>query len=304
MRILAWNILHGGGARRAPEIALAILAHRPDVVVLTEFRRSLGGQLAGVLGDHGLRSQLHTAPAGSANGLLIAANEPLVPALHPSPFCDRLELDRRWLDVIATRSGLRITGVHIPDAARGDHHAIARKSLFWRRLLETTHAPETQPRLIVGDFNTGRARIDEDADTFTCAPLLGELVTRGYADAYRLLHPDGADRSWRSHTGAGFRLDHAYVSPPLVGRVRAVSYSQRERENGLSDHAPMVIELASDAAGDRRETTPSEKNTSKTGSNPVDGPRMLVYNVKTRAVSGPRPDPMSGGRSDSPGPRV
>ena len=243
MRILAWNILHGGGARRAPEIALAILAHRPDLVVLTEFRRSLGGQIAGVLGDHGLSSQFHTAPASRTNGLLIASSLRLEP-VAPSPFVGDPQLDRRYLDLKAPEIGLRITGVHIPDAARGDHPALARKSLYWRRLLTTTNSPESEPRLIVGDFNTGRARLDEDADTFTCTPLLGELATRGYADAYRLIHPDGRDRSWTSHTGSGFRLDHAYVSPPLRPLVTRVVYSQIERESGLSDHAPMLLELA------------------------------------------------------------
>ncbi|MFI4897750.1 MAG: endonuclease/exonuclease/phosphatase family protein [Phycisphaerales bacterium JB059] len=243
MRILAWNILHGGGARRAPEIALSILAHQPDMVVLSEFRRSMGGQIAGVLGDHALNHQFHTAPAGRANGLLIASRHPLRP-VTPSPFADDPSLDRRWLDLRAPDLELRITGVHIPDAARGDHPALARKSLFWRRLLETTNAPETEPRLIVGDFNTGRARLDEPGDSFTCTPLLGELVTRGYADAYRLLHADGRDPSWISHTGSGFRLDHAYVSPPLCSRVRRAEYSHQERESGLSDHAPMLVELA------------------------------------------------------------
>ncbi len=248
MRILAWNILHGGGARRAPEIALVILGRRPDLVVLTEFRRSLGGQLAGVLGDHGLDSQFHTAPAGNANGLLIASRETLEPATDSSPFADDPRLDRRWLDLRAPALDLRITGVHIPDAARSDHHALARKSLYWRRLLDTTNAPETQRRLIVGDFNTGRHRLDETGSTFTSTPLLGELTTRGYADAYRSLDSNGRDHSWVSHAGAPFRLDHAYVAPPLIECVKDVSYSHAERESGLSDHAPMLIELDLDRA--------------------------------------------------------
>jgi len=263
MRILAWNILHGGGARRAPEIALAILAHHPDAVVLTEFRRSVGGQIAGVLGDHGLRSQFHTAPAGHANGLLIASRTPLLPAPGGSPFVENPRLDRRWLDVVAPELDLRITGVHIPDAARGDATALARKSLYWRHLLESTGAPETDRRVIIGDFNTGRHRLDEAGDTFTCTALLGQLTTRGYADAYRLLHADGRDRSWNSHTGAGFRLDHAYVSPPIAGLVRAVSYSHSEREDGLSDHAPMLLELDLEASNPPHEVRGSEKTLQK-----------------------------------------
>jgi hypothetical protein len=62
MRILAWNILHGGSGRRLPEIVLALLGHRPDVVVLSEFRARLGGQIRGILADHGLSHQAATPP--------------------------------------------------------------------------------------------------------------------------------------------------------------------------------------------------------------------------------------------------
>jgi hypothetical protein len=43
MRLLTWNLRHGGGARRMPWITLSLLEHKADVVVLTEFRRHVGG---------------------------------------------------------------------------------------------------------------------------------------------------------------------------------------------------------------------------------------------------------------------
>src|SRR5262245_45388589 len=73
MRLLTWNLRHGGGAARMPRIALAILSHRPDVVVLTEWRRTTGGQIAGVLADHGLKHQVCTDPPHGRNGVLVAA---------------------------------------------------------------------------------------------------------------------------------------------------------------------------------------------------------------------------------------
>ena len=73
VRLFVWNILHGGGSRRIPHIALAILDARPDVVALSEYRRSMGGQLAGVLADHGLKHQLCTDPPGRKNGVLLAS---------------------------------------------------------------------------------------------------------------------------------------------------------------------------------------------------------------------------------------
>ena len=43
MKILAWNIRHGGGAR-VPRILAALERHRPDIVVLTEYRHNPGGE--------------------------------------------------------------------------------------------------------------------------------------------------------------------------------------------------------------------------------------------------------------------
>lgn len=103
--------------------------------------------------------------------------------------------------------------------------------------------------MIVGDFNTGRHHLDEAGQTFTCTALLGQLATMGYADAYRATAPDGREASWFSHTGQGFRLDHAFVSAPLAGSVRAARYAHELRLAGLSDHAPMRLDLDPGAAG-------------------------------------------------------
>src|SRR5438045_4049374 len=82
-KLLTWNLRHGGGSRRTPAIALSLLEHRADIVVLTEFRRTTGGQIAGVLFDHGLRFQHSTDPAQGTNGLLIASRTPML--IEPGP---------------------------------------------------------------------------------------------------------------------------------------------------------------------------------------------------------------------------
>lgn len=243
MQILHWNIQHGGGPKRTPEIALAILALRPDLVVITEFRRTTGGQLAGVLHDHGLNHQLCTDPPAQTNGILIAANTPLARASSPA----HPDLAQRSLDAHLPELDAWLTGVHLPDAAQGDHHATARKAHHWQALLRLARARTGRRHVLLGDFNTGRHRLDEPGRTFTCTPLLGKLVTLGYADAYRELEPAGAARSWFSHAGQGFRLDHAFVSPPLRPAIRAAEYLHAPREQGLSDHAPMRLTLDADA---------------------------------------------------------
>ena len=78
MRVLSWNILHGGGGRREAILA-AIAAIDPDVVTLQEVRRSEGSDpLLEGLADLGLGEQV-LSPLGDArsNGVLIASRWPL-----------------------------------------------------------------------------------------------------------------------------------------------------------------------------------------------------------------------------------
>lgn len=239
MRIVHWNIQHGGGPTRTPEIALALLAYQADVVVLTEFRRERGGQIAGVLHDHGLPHQAHSSPPPRTNGVLVASREPL--QIGPRP-ADR-DVATRRVDVRLESLGLWITGVHLPDAPKHDAPAIARKATHFRSLIEFSRRIEHQPHVITGDLNTGRHRLDEPGETFTCTPLLGELITLGYVDAYRSLHPKGGRSSWFSHIGQGFRLDHTLVSTSLSRGIKSVRYDELPRESRLSDHAPMVVDL-------------------------------------------------------------
>ena len=42
----------------------------------------------------------------------------------------------------------------------------------------------------------------------------------------------------------GYRLDHAFCTPPLAERLVACRYSHAEREAGVSDHSVMLIDLA------------------------------------------------------------
>lgn len=257
MRILTWNILHGGGPRRTPAIALAILDHRPDLVVLTEFRLTTGGQLAGVLHDHGLAHQAHTDPPPKRNGILLASRFPITEIRRPDPRV----FGSKLITASVPGLGVHVGAAHVPDARAHDHHALTRKSLYWKALLDIAGRWKDRPAMLLGDLNTGRPGLDEDARTLTSAAMLGRLGEAGFTDAYRHLHPRGRDRSWYSATGSGFRLDHALTSASLTPRIESVRYSQSEREQRLSDHAPMLLEIR----GEPGPGPTGQKNTQKEG---------------------------------------
>lgn len=232
---MAWNILHGGGTRRLPEITLALLEHAADVVVLTEFRRSLGGQIRGVLDDHGWAHQVSTDPPAGQNGILIAARSKLECQVDDSAEESR---GSRLLQVSLPQMDMVILAAHVPDKSRP-----TARTACWRAVLRVAREHRDAPCIVLGDFNTGRHRLDEQGRTFNCTALLGELAALGYADAWRLLHPDEREFSWYSHAGNGFRIDSAFVSTPLRGSVREAFYSHHERRNRVSDHSPFIMAL-------------------------------------------------------------
>jgi exonuclease III len=73
--------------------------------------------------------------------------------------------------------------------------------------------------------------------------LYDEFVVRGFVDAYRLLHDGRTEHSWVSLDNEGFRFDHAFVTHSLAERVARCEYLHETREQGLTDHSALVLEL-------------------------------------------------------------
>lgn len=236
MKLLTWNILHGGGARRMPEIVLALLGHDADVVVLTEFRTTTGGQIRAVLDDHGWRHQLTSEPEAGCNGILIAARQELE---APAAAERRTNAHDRFLQAYLPQADTHLVAVHIPDRSMP-----AARTACWRAVLHQARLRREASCVVLGDFNTGRHRLDEAGSSFNCTALLGELSAIGYADAWRLHNPEAREFSWRSRAGNGFRIDSAFISRPLRDRVTRAFYSHAERERRVSDHSLLIVDVA------------------------------------------------------------
>jgi len=50
--------------------------------------------------------------------------------------------------------------------------------------------------------------------------------------------------SLRSTRNNGFRIDHAFLSQELAACAGSGHYSHEERITGISDHSPLILELA------------------------------------------------------------
>lgn len=100
------------------------------------------------------------------------------------------------------------------------------------------------PLLVTGDLNIladepapARALFAEHDFAFYRA--FGEL---GLADAYRHTQPDGNDQTWYGPQG-GQRLDHAFLSSALLGRLTECAIDHAARSRGISDHSALTLTL-------------------------------------------------------------
>lgn len=245
LRLLAWNILHGGSSRRLPHIALELVEHRPDVAVISEFRPTLGGQLLAILADRGLRhiAEANTGIAPTRNRILIASRYPLMEIeAEPMPPClARRVLVRR---LGAEGAGLLVTAAHLPDdwTPSAALHG-------WAWLTRHALAHREESHIILGDLNGSRDSGQPGGAPPHVAHAMGRLWTAGYADAFdpsrcdqtRVSRPE---TTWKSHWGHELRLDHALLSASLTPALVAAEYAHSPRKNGVSDHSAVLVALA------------------------------------------------------------
>jgi exodeoxyribonuclease-3 len=265
MRVVSWNVARRSS--RLAEQAAALAGRDPDVVALQEVtKRTLPLWRAALetigLGHVGASldgaDPAREPAARRTTGVLLASRTPLgeAPAL-PVPWPETA------IAAVSSSAGtgaVEVHCVHVPNAANGwvkvrtleaIRHGLARAG--------------QAPRVLCGDLNTprrelpdgkvisfardsrGRLRPDRgsewDEGELGVVPGLREL---GYRDAFRALHgyaqrePSWTWRRIAGHDG-GWRLDHVFASEEL--RPASAAYHHSWREQGLSDHSALEVDL-------------------------------------------------------------
>lgn len=254
-------------------VTKAILSQEADVVVLTEYRDApeTGGVIKAALESRGYQSYASN-PGLNKNGTLMSFSEQVrehydIHVVDNFPI-DRAQLDEvyyyRWLDLklVSVNGGedVEVLGIHVPDVKTQDGDGRIQQTLdykrhFWEALIR--FAEEKMARnenaIILGDFNTGLNTVDKEpgAGDFYLSECMKKLLEmedakgRKWVDAYRRFHrrQSPVDYTWYMPGGGGFRLDYAFLSPRLAGRLKAARHSHLERESCLSDHSMLIVEL-------------------------------------------------------------
>src|SRR6266576_417341 len=152
MKILSWNIQHGGGTRDV-RIVGAIADHNPDLIALTEYRARPGMALCQAFAANGWPHIVSSSPTGIDDGICVLSRTPLRSDRRSTVPPENAV---RWLDVELPEQGFGFAVVHILNAIPGVKEAEgAAKTRFWDALLAAAEARIAEPLLIIGDFNTG-----------------------------------------------------------------------------------------------------------------------------------------------------
>jgi exodeoxyribonuclease-3 len=206
------------------------------VFVLTETSRRGGSEL--------LAERLRGAgwavrapvPREGERGVMVCARVRL--DAQPPPLVEYLpeRVERVAVD------GIEVIGVYAPSRDQSPEK-VARKRRFLAELLTTVGADEGAQRVVIGDLNIVERSDRSGGFAEWEYEQYDELPRLGWSDAYRTLHPERAELSWVDDEGRGHRFDHTFISSELGERLARCEYVHETREENLSDHSAMVVEI-------------------------------------------------------------
>lgn len=252
MKVLTWNIRSGGG-KNCPQIIKRILAHDPQVVVLTEFQTKNEEILRTGLAQGGYNWIETSNPQDKENGLLVASKVEIT----KSESLAHDEDPQRWLPLYLPVQQVHLLAVHIPGGP--DHKFIngvgisgrARKELFWKKIIEFAKKHLNDKVILVGDFNTG-FKDDAEGTPFILSKYMKDLIGLGFTDTWRAIHRGRKEYTWYSQHKIngntvdknGFRLDYVFASPAISRHLYHAFHSHQERLDKVSDHSILACHFA------------------------------------------------------------
>lgn len=252
MRLLALNLRSGGNSGTIAPIVRRVSYLDAEIAIFSEYRNtSAGAMLRDELQRIGLAYHAFTETTG--NGVLIAATESFAALQNPFGLAND-EYPNAVL--LAKFASFQLYGVYLPGQDR--------KRVHLRCLIAAArrHNEAGDNAICIGDLNSGRNETDIEInvrsgrlrDEFSTADLYAELEQE-WTEAWAHLHPEQYEFSWypfrrdpdyRSY--AGWRIDKALISQKLLPLLEAAEYDHIFRQERLSDHSALLVDLARDSS--------------------------------------------------------
>ncbi|MBW4688292.1 MAG: exodeoxyribonuclease III [Komarekiella atlantica HA4396-MV6] len=260
MKIATWNV---NSIRIRLEQVIDWLSKNPvDVLCLqeikvldAEFPRSPFEQL----GYH-----LYLSGQKSYNGVALISRQPLVDVSNSfTAFLP--ELQPKWDEQKRVITGvideIRIVNLYVPNGAAVGTEKYEYK-LRWLKVLREylQLLLLSQPAICVcGDFNIALEAKDIHEQVSTSNHIMAselerqalrDILSLGFADAFRKFTTEGGHYSWWDYRAAafrrnlGWRIDHHYLTPVLYERAKSCIIDVAPRKlTQPSDHVPVIVEF-------------------------------------------------------------
>ena len=274
MRIATYNV--NGINGRLGNLLGWLEEAAPDIVCLQELKAPDDKFPAAALHAAGYGAVWHGQKSWNGVAILARGAEP-VETRRGLPG-DPGDTQSRYIE--AAIGGILVGCLYLPNGNPAPGPKFDYKLRWFERLTgyAETLLDSGVPAVVAGDFNVMPTDLDVYAperwvdDALFRPEVRGAyrgLVTQGWTDALRALHPDERIYTfWKYFRNAfardaGLRIDHLLLSPSLAGRLVAAGVDRevRAREHA-SDHAPAWIELADAKTGSRQRAQRRKKERS------------------------------------------
>lgn len=254
MLIATWNV--NSVLARMPHVLRWLDDVKPDVLCMQETKCTDDKFPTLVFQERGYQCQLFGQQ--SYNGVAILTRTACETTHRGYPGDDETAQSRL---ITSTVDDIQIVNVYIPNGQAVGSEKYEMKLGWMRRLREFFYEnyDPARPVLLCGDFNVapeerdvhdvrlwqGRIMFSEQERA-----TLQQIKDWGFTDAFRLHVEEGGKFTWWDYRAGAFRrnlglrIDHIWISEPLVSRsVRTwIDLTPRTWEKP-SDHAPVIAEL-------------------------------------------------------------
>ena len=257
MHISSWNV--NSVRARIENIKSYVLKYKPDILMMQEIKTE--NQNFPYDDFSSLKYESYVFGQKSYNGVAIISKNKLN-NIRFDLFDDKLKQSRIIsANVEFKKKNIQLINIYTPNGNPVDTEKYEYKKKWLNNLIKQTRSLlKNNPNIIIGgDFNIIPSAEDvhnpkgyENDALFRLEirKKLRELLSLGFHDAYRYIHPDKEGYTfWDYTSGAwqknnGMRIDHFLVSNSIINLVKDVKINKFPRgRQKPSDHTPIEIEL-------------------------------------------------------------
>ncbi|HHT63725.1 MAG: exodeoxyribonuclease III [Bacillota bacterium] len=252
MRIYSWNV---NGIRAVLKYGFLdwVLKEQPDILCLQETKIQEDQLTDEIKNIPGYQSYFSFAERKGYSGVVTYVKEE---PLSVKCGIGNPKFDCEGRILITEYPEFTLFNIYFPNGQK-DEIRLRYKMEFYDAVLAYCDELVQQGKKLVicGDFNTAHKEIDlknpksnEKRSGFLPEERawMDKLVSHGYVDVFRWLHPDLVKYSWWSYRfkarekNVGWRIDYHFVSQNLLSQVKGAEILD---EVFGSDHCPVVLEL-------------------------------------------------------------